>query len=136
MFQNFTYSGVYQYAGTQGNANIDFEAKFINDITSYMISEARYWHYGAGLKYWDDYNEWIKQLAEKAQKGKLTYEEIMAGYYCSGTNEAISYSQFMSDWASKWDSSPVKNKYGTKFISATLQPEVLQVIAASLSCKN
>ena len=137
LFQNFTYSGgIYQYAGKKGNANIDFEAKFINDITSYMISEARYLNYGAGVSYEQEYKLWVRQLAKKAQKGKLTYEEIMAGYYCSDTNETISYFQFMSDWSSKWDSSPVKNQYGTKFISPTLQPKVLQVIVGSISCKN
>ncbi len=137
LFQNFTYSGgIYQYAEKKGNANIDFEAKFINDITSYLIAEPRCWYYGAGVSYEVYYKEWISQLAEKAQKGKLTYEDITAGYYCPDTNKPISYSQFMRDWSSKWDSSPLKNKYGTKFISPTLQPKVLQVIVGSISCKN
>ncbi len=136
LFQNNVYDkGISQYSNKEGNANIEFEAKFINDITSYLVSENEYYHYGEGVELSNYYNRWIKDVAEKAKKGNLKYDYIKDGYYDPDLKIKITYAQFLEDWAKRWDINPqIKNKYGTSRISTNLEPKVIQLIVRSLYC--
>lgn len=133
MFQNFIYQGTYKYAGAVGSTNIDFEAKFIRDITCVMMN-AGGCDYGQGKNYSMQYQTWVYQLAEMG--GRLTKDIINKGYTYNdaGVTKTLYYEDFLNDFAKRFDNSPQNINYSSSHILQGLRTAALDIVVSNLSC--
>lgn len=129
MFQDNVYmGGIAQYAysaynpDVKGSANIEFEAKFLTDLSCHSANCACAFM-GGGVDYADAYENWIELLCQKISDGEMSYEEIERGY------DNHSYEDFMLDYAK---GKLAYTSYSLSQIKTGMQPEALMFILKNL----
>lgn len=121
MFQDNVYvGGIRQYGYDPamrqcGCTNIEFEAKFINDMNVFdaICGGATL---GWGDEYGRQYADWVGILNAKLTNGTLSYSDIEQGY------QGIHYEDFMRDFATRQVD---ESKYNLNQIKPGMMPEVL-----------
>ncbi|MDR0543281.1 MAG: hypothetical protein LBH19_13865 [Dysgonamonadaceae bacterium] len=100
-FQDHIYPGgicVYLNSNNPRKNNIEFEAKFVQDLANYIAAAQGYrdgglMHYGAGLNLGAKYGAWINHLTNNGTT--MPSPSKIAELY-----QSYNYLDFMSDWAS------------------------------------
>lgn len=119
-FQQEMYAGIGKYSGV-GRANIEFEAKLIQDIAC-VYTGAACPKWGAGKKYEDQYPRWIIKITDDGMKNP-DYNEI----YNSSFN-GLTYWDFLEDYVSEF---PEYNKG----IDKSLEPNALRELSTHFKCE-
>ncbi|NLI37367.1 MAG: hypothetical protein GX416_12770 [Bacteroidales bacterium] len=136
MFQNYMYQGTYKYAGAVGSTNIDFEAKFIRDITCAIIDYGGGCDYAKGKNYSREYANWIYSLGDKGNK--LTREIIDEGYTYTDPvtkeKKTLHYEDFLEDFGKRFDNDPRNINYSSSHIIRGMRTAALDVVISNLTC--
>ncbi len=118
-FQHQIYGGIEKYSGV-GRANIEFEAKLIQDL-SCIYSGYACPKYGKGVNYHVQYENWINEITNYGMKN-VTFDEIFHTSY-----NGLTYWDFLEDYVS-----PIPD-YNTG-IDMNLAPRVLNELINHFNC--
>lgn len=95
MFQDFVYeNGTSQYAREAGSTNIEFEAKFLQDLACCMYTDFACPKLASGNNYDKEYSEWMADLNYNKDR-EITYTDLMNGF------KNVTYEMFLKDFAQK-----------------------------------